>query len=130
MRPRIVGGLVALPLLVSLTCRAHSVGRAARPLRTAPPAMLALPPLAAAPVLGSAMAASAAVGSASEILTVARSRKGAASNVAWGVPTDTELLLTGSGTLPFYARRDIVVGDELLASYGDDYWRDRGITPW
>ena len=51
-------------------------------------------------------------------------------NIAWGVPTDAQLLLTGEGTVQYFARRDIARGEELRASYGEGYWRDRGITPW
>ena len=55
--------------------------------------------------------------------------QGAASNVAWGVPTDADLLLTGTGEIQFFARRRVDAGDELLASYSDEYWASRGITP-
>ena len=52
------------------------------------------------------------------------------SNLGWSVPTDAELLLTGAGSVRYFARRDIAEGDELLANYGEGYWRDRGIAPW
>ena len=50
-------------------------------------------------------------------------------NLGWSVPTDAGLLLTGVGSVRFVARRAIAPGDELLATYGDAYWRDRGIEP-
>ena len=55
--------------------------------------------------------------------------EGDASNVAWSVPTDMELLLTGAGEIQFFARRPVNAGDELLASYSTEYWESRGLTP-
>ena len=52
------------------------------------------------------------------------------SNVGWDVPTDAELLLTTSGTIRYYARRDIERSEELLINYGEKYWRLKGVTPW
>ena len=54
---------------------------------------------------------------------------GEAANLMWSVPTDLELLLTGDGTLQFYARRDVALGEELLEDYGDEYWHTRGLVP-
>ena len=51
-------------------------------------------------------------------------------NIGWSVPTDAELLLTGEGHVRFLARRDIEPGEELLSSYGDEYWTAKGVTPW
>ena len=50
-------------------------------------------------------------------------------NIGWSVPTDAALLLTREGLVRFYARREIAVGEELLASYSDEYWDSRGLTP-
>ena len=50
-------------------------------------------------------------------------------NIGWSVPTDAELMLTGEGCVQFFAKRDIARGEELLSSYGSEYWRVLGASP-
>jgi hypothetical protein len=55
--------------------------------------------------------------------------EGGRSNIAWGVPTDAHLVLTGVGEVQFFASRAIRAGDQLLASYSREYWDSRGVVP-
>jgi len=50
-------------------------------------------------------------------------------NLSWEPPADYDAILTGTGTMPYHAVRPIRKGEELLVSYGEKYWKSRGIIP-